>query len=345
MFKGNQTVKNNHPYFKSLAYSSETDWQLSQENIKALQFFKQRVEDGEYQFEPAKSICGILPRDPDAILLGCKDRYGLEVNTWISRKSGILWTSPRMDKSSLIKFYSEDYRSIYTSPKSTMQFYISQMQRGLNILKWIREKLNNEIKRDWVVFDIGCGSGGTLEPFRDMGCNVFGCDFGIEYLEYGRKHGLTLKMGTIDMLSEFGKADLIILSHVLEHSPDPIEFLKGLRHHLKDNGFIYITVPGVTNLKPYSMKFLRYLQNAHLYHFTQKTLTITASIAGLKLIGGDNGVQALFSKTKYIQPLKWDSLEYDHIIKFLTSHPRLKERAKEILQNFFGRLGFRVSSI
>ena len=54
---------------------------------------------------------------------------------------------------------------------------------------------------------------------------------------------------------------------------------------------------------------LDYFQNAHLYHFTLKSLTALLELAGFELVAGNNFVQGLFRKsqttTKFRTPEKW----------------------------------------
>ena len=93
------------------------------------------------------------------------------------------------------------------------------------------------------------------------------------------------------------KADLVIYCHVLEHLPDPVKELRGVRKVLKEGGLLYIEVPGLRNVRKsyyYNQDLLRYLQGAHNYHFTLKSLRNCAEKAGFEFIKGDNVVRSLF---------------------------------------------------
>src|SRR5262245_34331693 len=43
------------------------------------------------------------------------------------------------------------------------------------------------VTQDLIVCEIGCGEGGNLEPFLDMGCKVVGIDLAEDKIANGRK--------------------------------------------------------------------------------------------------------------------------------------------------------------
>ena len=146
------------------------------------------------------------------------------------------------------------------------------------------------------MFDIGCGAGGTLVPFREAGWHVYGCDLGSEYLDRGREVGLNLLHGDAHVLEPLGKADVIILSHILEHMPDPLESVVQMRKLLKPSGYLYVEVPGIFAVHLVYGDFMLFVQNAHLYHFTLTTLRSLLARAGYQLVDGNERIVSLFRK-------------------------------------------------
>ncbi|MFU8884466.1 MAG: class I SAM-dependent methyltransferase [Cyanobacteriota bacterium] len=209
-----------------------------------------------------------------------------------------------MNADSLAKFYETDYRLIYAgNRKATESFFSEQVARGEDILKYVEDCL--DMPRNRVIFDIGCGAGGVLLPFQDKGFETYGCDLGGEYLERGKAAGLRLDQGDWSILSRHGKAHLVILNHVLEHLPYPLDMLRRLLELIEEDGYIYIEVPGILySYKTYG-DFLLFLQNAHLYHFTLGTLTDAMKKCGYSLVKGDERIRALYKKntlTSYEHP-------------------------------------------
>ena len=78
-------------------------------------------------------------------------------------------------------------------------------------------------QKDLKIFEFGCGDGGILFALKQLGCDVYGNDFDSKTVEFGRSKGLTLELGDEYTLKKYGQADIIILSHVLEHIKNPIK--------------------------------------------------------------------------------------------------------------------------
>lgn len=103
------------------------------------------------------------------------------------------------------------------------------------------------------VLEIGCGEGGNLKPFLDMGCVVTGIDLS-EYkignahtfFEYHpNKHHLHLLSQDIYEISEDADFtfDLIILRDTIEHIPDQDRIMDRMKTFLKPGGVIFFAFP------------------------------------------------------------------------------------------------------
>lgn len=279
--------------FSRLAHLDHPAESLTTKQLVALKTFQSKITNGIYSLEDAQCLCGAKR----GLIVAKVDRYALSVQTNLCKDCGIMWTSPRLNKKSLSEFYKNDYRPIYVGDAAAPEkFYHDQVLHGRNIVSYLSEKLKvEEVNR---VFDIGCGAGGVLLPFKERGCVVFGCDMGSEYLSRGRNDGLVLEEGDCTSLAKYGPANLIILSHVLEHFPDPLKSLTQISNLLEDEGYIYIEVPGILNAYQTYGDIILYLQNAHLYHFTLRSLEVLMTIVGFELVCGNEGVKALFRKTR-----------------------------------------------
>ncbi|NSW78195.1 MAG: class I SAM-dependent methyltransferase [Chthonomonadetes bacterium] len=189
-------------------------------------------------------------------------------------------------------FYAQYYRKIYSGADTRAIEYIfeSEWRRGESIYKLVRS-VGFSPK---VVYDIGCGAGGTLAYLSAQGCTVYGCDFDEDYLDRARQAGVIAHKGGIDTLASYTPADLIILHHVLEHLRDPIALLKEARKLLSSNGVIYIALPGVFNIGKQYPYLGYFFQNAHAWHFCLQTLDSIASRAGLRRVFGDEVIESLY---------------------------------------------------
>lgn len=248
-----------------------------------------------YQFENFACECGATE---DAFeVLSEKDRYGLKVRTVMCRKCGLMMTNPRMTQESYDYFYDMEYGSLYRDQDVIPEEYFrNKIMIGKEIYDFV-EKYSGIKVQD--VLEIGCAAGGILQYFKNQGCNVTGVDLGNDYIEFGKSKGLNLiNCHSQELVKSGKKFDLIILNHVFEHFLNIEKELDAIRQLLTDEGMLYIAVPGVKALvETYNNDFMLFLQNAHVYHFTLRTLEQVANKYGFGLHVGTEEIQALFKYT------------------------------------------------
>lgn len=248
---------------------------------------------GYYQWEDVHvcPLCNAQEFEPYS-----KYRYGLlTLRLQSCRQCNLVVLSPRLIEKSLEKLYQTENHSRL---KKKINLYHCEnlfqrgFRRGAYICKFLDE---NGIKyRDSVVFEVGCSYGGILEQFRGQGCHVKGCDLRPTAVQYGISKGLDIEVGSVNILENLNyKADLVILSHVLEHIAEPNSFLRRIRQILKPEGFLYVEVPGIENTK---FKKKRYTQLTHLIYFNQDTIRKMVEKIGFCLLFGNEVVQSVFSR-------------------------------------------------
>jgi SAM-dependent methyltransferase len=268
---------------------------LDETQKSAIQKFEAAITEEKIKFEESICLCG----SSQGVLIANYDRYSIQSKTYLCKNCGMLRTNPRLDCKSLSLFYKSYYRSIYVGQsRATESFFFDQISHGQEIYELVSLMFTRE---NCLVIDIGCGAGGTLVPFKENGWRVAGCDVGISYLQYGLDQGLSLEEGETDTLKKYGKADLVILSHVLEHFPEPLKSLLEISELLCEGGYLYIELPGIFKVHRTYGSTLMFLQNAHLYHFTLTSLTFLLSNAGFELIKGDEYIHAIFQKKRACQ--------------------------------------------
>ncbi|OGV41903.1 MAG: hypothetical protein A2X46_17780 [Lentisphaerae bacterium GWF2_57_35] len=257
-----------------------------------------KLKDGIYRFEDVP-CCICDGRDFEA--LSTRDRYGLYMPVVICRQCGLIQTNPRMTQESYSEFYNAEYLQLYMGEEIPRPyFFASQLEKGRRIFAYLSTQPLSKPLATMSVLEVGCGAGGILHYFKQQGCSVQGIDLGAENVAFGReRYGLNLSRGTIADVRWDVPPDLIIYSHVLEHVLQPNNELQQVRRILPDDGVLYVELPGVKDVrKSCDREFLRYLQNAHTYHFTLTSLKNLLQRNGFELIAGSESINSVFRKRK-----------------------------------------------
>ncbi|MDA3861083.1 MAG: class I SAM-dependent methyltransferase [Melioribacteraceae bacterium] len=105
------------------------------------------------------------------------------------------------------------------------------------------------------VLEIGCGEGGNLKPFLDIGCSVTGVDLAENKIENGKKYfeqhpnNIKIKLLTEDIYDSqnLTQYDLIIMRDVIEHIHDQNKFMNYVKKYLKPNGKFFLAFPPWNN--------------------------------------------------------------------------------------------------
>ncbi len=101
------------------------------------------------------------------------------------------------------------------------------------------------------VLEIGCGEGGNLKPFLNLGCSVTGVDLAEGKIENGKKYfedhpqkeNVKLLAEDIYDSKNLTKYDLIIMRDVIEHIHDQNRFMNYVKKYLKPNGKFFLAFP------------------------------------------------------------------------------------------------------
>lgn len=96
------------------------------------------------------------------------------------------------------------------------------------------------------LLDVGCGNGEFLLRARSQGWDVTGLDLDEAALSHAKAAGLNVIRGdTTDAAFELAGFDAITCHQVIEHSHEPLEFLKTLHGWLRPGGTLWIGTPNI----------------------------------------------------------------------------------------------------
>lgn len=93
--------------------------------------------------------------------------------------------------------------------------------------------------------DVGCNYGFALDLGRFFhGWDVLGVEPSLAGIRGGRELGIDIRNEYLTPESDVGADfDLVLASEVVEHVPEPVEFLKALRDRLSESGVLLLTTP------------------------------------------------------------------------------------------------------
>lgn len=228
----------------------------------------------------------------------CRTRVTKIISKEIRRGNGIVCYCQQCDHGFLLKnpipnvkaYYSDGYREEYshnskpssTSPEELFSVYVNYQEDRL-------KKLLPFLKPDTNFLEIGASAGQFLSHIKnkvkkvnaielDRACCQFlktsiGVDIDSEYLEDSKFYK--------------EKYDVVCSFQVIEHTEDPINFLRSIKSVTNSNSVVFIEAPNlydplisVWNISAYQ-KF--YYHNAHLHYFTEASLKMAAVAAGFEI--------------------------------------------------------------
>lgn len=98
------------------------------------------------------------------------------------------------------------------------------------------------------VLDVGCGIGTyTSNPLSYLPISITAIDYDSKSIGYAKVHNshknLEFVVASAEYYESNNRYDLIVCSHILEHTDTPMLFLANMKRLLKDDGILYLGVP------------------------------------------------------------------------------------------------------
>lgn len=152
-----------------------------------------------------------------------------------------------------------------------------------DLLRPLKNIMRSEDKR---LIDIGCGGGFAVEAAMEMGFIAEGVEANAKVVEWCKGRGLNVIQGDIKKLLSKTNYDVVVLSAVLEHLPDPEKMLTACKKILNPGGVILIQQAVYDGLLPsvFPWGWYGWQPKEHFWHFTPASLDVLFDKCGFRKV-------------------------------------------------------------
>ncbi|MGH7555901.1 MAG: class I SAM-dependent methyltransferase [Longimicrobiales bacterium] len=205
------------------------------------------------------------------------------------RACGVLFTYPPPSPEVLQRFYGSEgeWQSARAAARAKAQ---TKTKRGAPALMALLDRYfpATRPRAGARVFDFGCGNGAWLNSFQDYGWMTYGLEPSSD-AAFARHERVT----NVPTDTRF---DLVIVWHVLEHLPRPVDTLRALAAAMAPGGYCLVCVPRVDTLAvhrdlPYILQ-----PRSHIVAYTEACLRGLMASCGLETVTALHELDEVFSK-------------------------------------------------
>jgi len=328
---------------------------LSTTQQEVLKNIINKIYTKEYSLVNIPCICGKESNGEIVTNSFAHNFLNTSINVVLCENCGVIRSTPYFSQDAIVDFYTNYYRNIHDNPNSSLEdkFKISlngSIFTGNSTYAFLKPHIEkykkNHNKEKLKIFEIGCGYGGNLYNFHQDGEEVFGCDYGEEGLHVAKSKGMQyMFIGGMNILKPYGKPDVVIINHVLEHIVDLKAFFKEFKELISENTLVYIGVPSLNSIAlRYKLNIYKYFMIYHVWHFTNNTLDALMGKEGFEKLESNEIIQSVY---KYTGEAKEISLlsEYNKnrlMLQIFDNLFRKQQREKIYRKSTVGLIGMLV---
>ncbi|MCD6565599.1 MAG: class I SAM-dependent methyltransferase [Bacteroidales bacterium] len=242
--------------------------------------FKQILTLPDIRYRTSKKYFDIVKCEHCGVFITCEDTHIVNSEPYYSSDYGPFIEEKHKSKSQQGKQTVTKKISRKFQPGRKSIFLYKYTQIALSRLSWMQQVT---IRPESKILDVGCGTGIIGSHLADF-AEVVGIEPNASAAQLARDKGLQVVTGTLNDFNSQEQFDLVLLSHVLEHLPDPLADIQHIHQILKPKGKLIIAVPNVNALE--RKIFNKYWDGwdvpRHIHHFNPKSLRFLLRKAGFE---------------------------------------------------------------
>lgn len=148
------------------------------------------------------------------------------------------------------------------------------------------------------LLDVGCNEGRGLEIYRRNGFDPEGLELNERAAQNARMAGFVVHTKPLEEFQSEEPFDIVVLSNVLEHTPNPKDMLENVHRILKPGGHVWISCPNSQSWlrRLFGRSWINWHVPFHLFHLSSKTLGQLLQRSGFEV-----------TELKYATPSHWMS--------------------------------------
>ncbi len=142
--------------------------------------------------------------------------------------------------------------------------------------------------RDKKILEVGCGQGEFLRILASYPVQAYGIEHRATLAKTAKQSGLNVEEDFPESENHVflhGPFDAFTSFNFLEHQPDPLMYLRAIRHNLTKDGFGLITVPSFEYILEHS-GFYEIIRD-HIAYYTHESLEFLLNLAGFEVLKKD----------------------------------------------------------
>jgi 2-polyprenyl-3-methyl-5-hydroxy-6-metoxy-1,4-benzoquinol methylase len=195
----------------------------------------------------------------------------------------LIFVNPRED---IVQIYNQDYFYGATHGYGFVNYEEDKIASKGYLIKYLRWFKRLGFTKGAKLLDVGAANGFFVSLAESFGYEAVGVELSKEAVHWAQQLNRAVIESNALEISLEDKYDIITVLDVLEHLPNPEDFLVKIKKNLNDSGILVLNVPNSGSLfaKLCGRSWHSYIPPEHLFYFNRKSLTHALTSNGYKIL-------------------------------------------------------------